>query len=437
MATEVTLPRLGQGMEAGTIVRWLKAEGDAVDRDEPLYELDTEKVTQEVEAGVSGVLLKILAAEGAEIQVGTPICVIGEAGEEIPAASGEAAGDGAAQPEAKDEALAESAEAPAPAPEREPEREAGREAAAAEAQAEEPREDGRAAAAAPSQPSQDAERIKASPLARRIARERDIDLRRVTGTGPDGRIVAEDVERAASAPPWEAKPVPFEAAAEVVPLTSIRRTIARRLSEAWQAPHFAVALSADMRRSIELRERLVERAAEGEPRPTYSDVLTKLVAAALLRHPDVNAHFDGSEIRRFHTANVGIAVAIPQGLVVPVIKGCESLTVPELAVARVDLVARTRSGDLRPEDLEGGTFTISNLGMYGIERFFAVLNPPQVAILAVGAIEERVVAEEGQPVVRPRMEMTLSCDHRGLDGATASEFLRTLKSYLEEPGLAL
>ena len=259
----------------------------------------------------------------------------------------------------------------------------------------------------------------------------------MTGTGPDGRIVAEDVERAAAAPPWEAKPVPVEAAAETIALTSIRRTIARRLSEAWQAPHFAIALSVDMRRAIELRERLVERTEEGEPRPTYSDILTKLAALALLRHPDVNAHYDGSEIHRFRTANLGMAVAIPQGLVVPVIKGCEQLSMPEIAAARADLVARTRSGDLKPDDLEGGTFTISNLGMYGIERFFAVLNPPQVAILAVGAIEDRVVAEEGQPVVRPRMEMTLSCDHRGLDGATASEFLGTLKSYLEEPGLAL
>ena len=462
MATEVTLPRLGQGMESGTIVRWLKSEGDAVDRDEPLYELDTEKVTQEVEAGVSGVLLRILASEGSEIEVGKPICVIGEAGEDIPAASDDVAGDGAtaaeaadnaaaaeardgaAEPEAQDEALAASAEAPAPAPEQEEEREEGREAAAAQAGAEEPGGDGRQAAPAPSRPEgregdrdHEGERLKASPLARRISKERGIDLRRVTGTGPDGRIVAEDVERAAAAPPWEAKPVPLEAAAETIALTSIRRTIARRLSEAWQAPHFAVALSVDMRRAIELRERLVERTEEGEPRPTYSDILTKLAALALLRHPDVNAHYDGSEIHRFRTANLGMAVAIPLGLVVPVIKGCEQLSVPEIAAARADLVARTRSGDLKPDDLEGGTFTISNLGMYGIERFFAVLNPPQVAILAVGAIEDRVVAEEGQPVVRPRMELTLSCDHRGLDGATASEFLGTLKSYLEEPGLAL
>ena len=192
-----------------------------------------------------------------------------------------------------------------------------------------------------------------------------------------------------------------------------------------------------MRRAIELRERLVERTEEGEPRPTYSDILTKLSALALLRHPDVNAHYEGREVHRFRTANVGHGGRDPAGPRRAGDQGLRALTMPEIAAARADLVARTRAGELKPDDLEGGTFTISNLGMYGIERFFAVLNPPQVAILAVGAIEDRVVAEEGQPVVRPRMEMTLSCDHRGVDGATASEFLGTLKSYLEEPGLAL
>jgi pyruvate dehydrogenase E2 component (dihydrolipoamide acetyltransferase) len=430
-------------MESGTIVRWLKAEGDQVDRDEPLYELDTEKVTQEVEAGFSGVVLKILAAEGDEVAVGAPIAVIGEAGESVPDVPAAPASkptepkaeepaeapparpaEAPAEPVAKDEGLAASAEAPAPGPSEGGE--AGREAAAAQAQA----EPVRPAAA-------DGERLKASPLARRIARERGIDLRRVAGTGPDGRIVAEDVERAAAAPAWEAKPIPIEAASETVALTSIRRTIARRLTEAWQAPHFAVAMSADMSRAKELREALLARTREGEARPTFSDVLTKVAALALLRHPDVNAHYAGGEIQRFHTVNVGIAVAVPGGLVVPVIKSCERLSVADIAAARVDIVARTRANQLQPVDLEGGTFTISNLGMYGVERFFAVLNPPQVAILAVGAIEDRVVAEGGQPVVRPRMELTLSCDHRAVDGATASEFLGTLKAYLEEPGLAL
>lgn len=406
MATQVTLPRLGQGMESGTIVRWLKAEGDAVDRDEPLYELDTEKVTQEVEAGVSGVLLRIIAGEGEEIEVGRPICVIGEPGEEAPA------GDDGSAPEAAE---------PAPAA---PERPPAEPVTAAAPETERPRPSG-------------GERLKASPLARRIARERGIELRRVAGTGPDGRIVAEDVERAAAAPAWEQKPVPVTAGSEVVQLTSVRRTIARRLSEAWQAPHFAISMSADMRRTIELRERLVELTPEGEPRPTYSDILTRICAAALLRHPDLNAHFEGDSVRIFRTANVGLAVAIPHGLVVPVIRHVETLSVAGIAAARAELVARTRENRLQPDDLEGGTFTVSNLGMYGVERFFAVLNPPQVAILAVGSIEERAVVVGGEIAVRPQLELTLSCDHRAVDGATASEFLRTLRDLLEEPALAL
>jgi pyruvate dehydrogenase E2 component (dihydrolipoamide acetyltransferase) len=407
MAQEVTLPRLGQGMESGTIVRWLKAEGDTVEQDEPLYELDTEKVTQEVESPVAGVLLRILAQEGEEVPVGKPICVIGAAGEELapeaPSVDGRAEEVPAAEPPVLKIAAARE---PAPEPVHE------------------------LAARAPGRP-------KASPLARRIARERGLDLRRIVGTGPDGRIVADDVERAAAAPPWEAKPVPVEAAAETVPLTSIRRTIARRLTEAWQAPHFAISLSADMRRVIELRETLVARTPEGAVRPTYSDVITKLCAVALLGHRALNAHFEGNEIREFQTVNIGFAVAIPAGLVVPVLRSVEQQSIPELAAARHDLVERTRAGELQPADLEEGTFTISNLGMYGIERFFAVLNPPQVAILAVGAIEERPVVEAGEIAVRPRMELTLSCDHRAVDGATASEFLAALKELLEEPGLAL
>jgi pyruvate dehydrogenase E2 component (dihydrolipoyllysine-residue acetyltransferase) len=418
LPTEVTLPRLGQGMEAGTIVRWLKAEGDSVGRDEPLYELDTEKVTQEVESPVAGVLLKILASEGQEVEVGKPVCVIGEAGEEV-----------SDQPDASDPALEPSAEEAGPAPKQEEHRE-DRQAAAATAGAEPKAEPAPAAVDA-------GERMKASPLARRIAKERALDLRRVVGTGPEGRIVAEDVERAAAAPAWEAKPVAVTEDSETVELTSVRRTIARRLREAWEAPHFAISMSADMRRAIALRETLVERVQEGEARPTFSDVLTKLCALALLRHPALNAHYEGNEVRLFHTVNIGIAVAIPNGLVVPVIRNAEALTIPELAAARAELVERTRASKLRPDDLEGGTFTISNLGMFGVERFFAVLNPPQVAILAVGAIEDRAVVAGGEVVARPRMDLTLSCDHRGVDGATASEFLRTLKELLEEPGLAL
>jgi pyruvate dehydrogenase E2 component (dihydrolipoamide acetyltransferase) len=396
-------------MEAGTIVRWLKSEGDTVEKGEPLYELDTDKVTQEVEAEASGVLLKILAGEGEEIEVGKRIAVIGEQGEEVADAD-----------EAAQEVEEDGQEEGSPGPAREEERERGREAAAKD---EEP-------AADAAQPSRVNGRIKASPLARRIARERNIDLASLAGTGPEGRIVAEDVERAAATPAHATVgAAPLEA--EVVPLTSIRRTIARRLTQAWEAPVFQISMSADMTRAQALRERLRDE------KVTVTDVLTKLSAIALLRHREVNAHFADDELRIFPSAHIGLAVATERGLVVPVIKEAERKSLVQLAVERGQLVERARDAKLTQDDLEGGTFTISNLGMYGVEIFTAVLNPPQAAILAVGAIEEKPVVEDGELVVRPLMAMTLTCDHRAVDGANASEFLRELKTLLEEPGLAL
>ena len=421
MSSQVTLPRLGQGMETGTIVRWLKSEGDSVEKGEALYELDTEKVTQEVEAEASGVLLKILAGEGEEIEVGKAIAVIGEQGEDVPEGEAEDPTE-VSEDDAQEEG--------SPAPERDEERERGREEAPE----------------GPSEPEQSVEstnggRVKASPLARRIARERGIELSALRGTGPEGRIVAEDVERASAAGAVSAAPLAGAQSpsgeVEVVKLNQMRKTIARRMTEAWEAPAFQISMSADMAASIRLREALLAQVKEGGVRPTYSDILTKVVALALMRHRDVNAHFAGDSVKLFPTANIGIAVAIPHGLVVPVIPGCERLTIPEIAAARADIVSRTRAGKLRAEDLDGGTFTISNLGMYGVERFTAVLNPPQAGILAVGAIEERAVVVDGDFEIQPRMDMTLTIDHRSVDGATASEFLATVKSFLEEPGLAL
>jgi pyruvate dehydrogenase E2 component (dihydrolipoamide acetyltransferase) len=412
VAEQVILPRLGQGMESGTIVRWLKSEGDEVAKGEALYELDTDKVTQEVEADAAGVLLKILVDKG-EVPVGTPVAFLGEEGEDVPEVE-------AAPAEAEPAAV--SAGTDPEQRQRAPEPPAGSV----------PTED----AAKPEAAVSDGGRVKASPLARRIARERGIDLTALSGTGPEGRIVAEDVERAdvAGPPKATARAVPT-GEVERVELTSLRRTVARRMSEAWEAPAFQIVMSADMTRAQELRARLVER--HPDERPTVTDVLTKICAAALMRHRDVNALYAGDAIERHPSANVGIAVATDRGLLVPVIPGCEALTVAEIAAARADLVARARDGKLQAADLEGGTFTVSNLGMYGVEQFVAVLNPPQAAILAVGAIEDRAVARDGEPVVRPTMTMTLTCDHRTIDGATAADFLRTVKEYLEEPALAL
>jgi pyruvate dehydrogenase E2 component (dihydrolipoyllysine-residue acetyltransferase) len=413
MATELKLPRLGQGMESGTVVRWLKQEGDRVEKGEPLYEVDTEKVTQEVEADASGVLLKISVEEG-EVPVGQTVAVIGEEGEDVPDA----------EPEVDEEPQEEGSRAPA----RDEERQRGREAEAAvetapvEAQPQSSTTDGR---------------VKASPLARRIARERGIDLAQLRGTGPEGRIVAEDVERADAAPKPAVAPTAVAGEPETEQLTSTRKTIARRLTKAWEAPVFQISMSADMTRAQELRERLVELMREGETKPTVSDLITKASAAALLRHPQVNAHYENETLTRFPTANVGMAVATDRGLLVPVIRSAERLTLAEIAAARADLVERSRSGKLQQTDLEDGTFTVSNLGMYGIEHFVAVLNPPQVAILAVGAIEEKPVVVDGDFDVKPMMSLTLTADHRALDGSVAAEFLGTVRSFLEEPGLAL
>jgi pyruvate dehydrogenase E2 component (dihydrolipoamide acetyltransferase) len=412
MATEIKLPRLGQGMESGTIVKWLKAEGEPVEKGEPLYELDTDKVTQEVEADASGVLLKIAVQEG-EVEVGRTIAVIGEEGEEVSvdSSSNGASAEAAEEAPAKDEAKAK-----------------------AKAKAETATTQGQSLG--PVQ-TRDGGRIKASPLARRIARERGVDLAQIQGTGPDGRIVAEDVERA------EAAPAAAPAVATVAPageievrqLTSVRKTIARRLTQAWQAPVFQLTVSVDMTSSQALVQQL--RELHPDERPTITDVLTRVTASALMRHRDVNAHYVDDEIRIHPSANVGIAVAAPQGLVVPVIRGAERLTIAEIAQARAEVVGRARDNKLRQEDLQDGTFTISNLGMFGVEQFIAVLNPPQVAILAVGATEDRVVVRDGQFAAQPTMTMTLTCDHRAIDGAVGAQFLQTLARSVEQPALAL
>jgi len=411
-------------MEAGTIVRWLKSEGDAVAKGEPLFELDTDKVTQEVEAETEGVLLKIVVSSG-EADVGTTVAVIGSQGEDVSALvqDGNGAAPAAAPPEAEPkEEKTPTAEAPSDTPPQ-------GEPATSEA-----------AAASTVTPPASGERVKASPLARRIARERGLDLSALTGTGPDGRIIAEDVEKAAAAPA-----APIAAAApsaavgevEVVELTSVRRTIARRLTEAWQAPVFQLSVTVDASELVATREQLVELLREGEMKPTVSDILTRLVASALMRHHPVNAHFVDGKIHRYPSANVGIAVATPNGLVVPVIREADRKSIQEIAAVRADLVSRARDGKLKVADLEDGTFTISNLGMYDIEQFIAVLNPPQVAILAVGSIEDRPRVFDGELDIAPTMTMTITCDHRAIDGSEGAEFLRTLKSLVESPALAL
>jgi pyruvate dehydrogenase E2 component (dihydrolipoamide acetyltransferase) len=379
MATEVKLPRLGQGMESGTIVRWLKTEGEQVAKGEPLYELDTDKVTQEVEAESDGVLLKIVVADG-EVDVGTTVGIIGARGEDVSGLLAAPSGNGGAP-------TAPAAQEPAPTTEPEA-AQAEPESAPPEVAAPEP------AAAAPAGPPvrAEGERVKASPLARRIARERGVDLAQVVGTGPEGRVIAEDVEKAAVAPTPAATPAADAAPEfEVVELTSTRKTIARRLTEAWEAPVFQLTVTADATELVATRERMVELLREGETKPTVSDVLTRLVASALVRHRAVNANFVDGRLHRFSAANVGLAVAAPSGLVVPVIRDADRKSVQQIATDRGDLVTRARDGKLKLDDLEGGTFTIS----------------------------------------------TLTCDHRAIDGSEGAEFLSTVKAFVEQPALAL
>jgi pyruvate dehydrogenase E2 component (dihydrolipoamide acetyltransferase) len=398
MANEVKLPRLGQGMEAGTITKWLKSPGEKVEKGEPLFEIDTDKVTQEVESDYAGVLLKITLESG-EAPVGQTIAYIGKEGEQV-------------------------AEAAAPAPA----------APAAKVSETVARRETPAESKVSDTGASNGGRIKASPLARRIARERGVDLASLRGTGPDGRIVAEDVERGEVAKRAAPAAVPT-GDIESVPLTNIRKTIARRLTAAWQAPVFQLTVSADMTRSNELVAR--NRELNPDVRVTVTDLLAKVCAQALMRHRDVNVQYTEDALLKFPMANVGIAVAAPQGLVVPVIRSVERLSLAEVGVARVDVVGRARENKLTAQDLEDGTFTISNLGMYGIEQFVAVINPPQAAILAVGATLDTPVARNGAVEVRPMMAMTLTVDHRAVDGATGADFLRTVKQFVEEPALAL
>jgi pyruvate dehydrogenase E2 component (dihydrolipoamide acetyltransferase) len=431
MATEVKLPRLGQGMESGTIVKWLKSEGETVSKGEPLYELDTDKVTQEVEADSDG-----------EVDVGTTVGIIGAQGEDVSALTDGAQGGNGDAPAAARPAAPDAAEAAS--------QERAEEQAADEQAADEPSQPSDTVSqGAPAEPSEadaaasppvraEGERVKASPLARRIARERGVDLAQIAGTGPEGRVIAEDVEKAALRPAAQAPAaagMPEEP--EVVELTSTRRTIARRLTEAWQAPVFQLTVTADATELLAVRGRLVGLMRQGDAKPTVSDVLTRVVASALMRHPPVNAHFVDGKILRHPAANVGIAVAAPSGLVVPVIRDADRKSVQQIAAGRADVVSRARDGKLQLADLEGGTFTISNLGMYGIEQFVAVLNPPQVAILAVGSIADRPAAADGELVVRPTLTLTLTCDHRAIDGSEGAEFLQDVKAFVESPASAL
>jgi pyruvate dehydrogenase E2 component (dihydrolipoamide acetyltransferase) len=402
------MPQLSPTMETGKLAKWHVKEGDEVRSGDIIAEIETDKATMEVEAVDEGRIGKLLVPEGAEnVPVNQPIAILLEDGEGAssfdtpPAATPHNEVTPAAKGETHD----------------------GSPEHVMNKIAEQIRANGS---------NGHGSRIFASPLARRLARERGIDLASLRGTGPEGRIVAEDVQRGEEAPALVAAPAVTVASA---PLSSIRKTIARRLTEAWTVPAFMLTVSADMTRANELVAR--RRELEPDVRVTVTDLLTRVCAQALVRHPGMNVQYTEDALLSFPNANVGIAVAAPQGLVVPVVHNAEQLSLTQIAEVRADLVTRARGAKLRADDIDGGTFTISNLGMFDVDQFVAVLNPPQASILAVGATRDQAVPVDGELHVLPMMTMTLTCDHRAVDGATGAEFLKTIKAFLEDPGLAL
>ena len=485
MAVPIEMPKLSDTMEEGVLSAWLVDEGEEVSSGDVLAQVETDKATMDLEAFDEGVLLKQLIAEGDAVPIGELIAVIGEEGEDISDLVGEAGGDGAATTEPEPEPDAEEPDEEEPdAEEPESEESADSEPEPAEpeseeSEAEEPTEAapepevGTEPEPAPSGNGQlrdrtpepvpagtDAEgrRIKASPLARRIAQEHDVELAQVEGSGPEGRIVRRDVEawveeqeaapEPAAEPATEPTPEPAveeptyvmpdeEAAYESEDISQMRETIARRLAESkYSAPHYYLTVDIDVEKAVALREDLNELAEEqGRAKISFNDLITKACALSLHDHPYVNAAYrpDEGEIHKHNRVHIGIAVAIDEGLITPVVRNADQKGLSQIARETKELAKRARNRDLEPEEFEGATFTTSNLGMFGIEEFTAIINPPNSAILAIGEIRETPVVEDGEVVPGTRMKVTLSCDHRVVDGAKGAAFLDTVTSYLEEP----
>lgn len=407
----IDMPQLGFDMQEGTLVRWLKQPGDEVKRGESVAEIETDKAVIEIEAFESGTITQLLVEEGATVPVGEPIAVLDT-------------GDGGALPEPK---AVEKTIAPPPA-------------------AVEPMEAPAAAAPAPAPTTTpvaapapaEGLRVKASPLARRLAAEHRVDLHRLTGSGPGGRIVKQDVlqaaETPAGAPPAATVAAPAD---EVVPLTRLRQTIARRLVESkQQVPHFYVTVAIDMDKAMQLRSELKELGDDVGP-VSVNDLVMKAAALALQKHPGVNSSFEGDAIRRHGAVHLGMAVAIEGGLITPVIRDCHAKSLFQIAAEARELAAAARDRSLHPDQYQGNTFTISNLGMFGVEEFSAIINPPAAAILAVSGIIEKPVVRNGELAVGKVMKVTLSADHRATDGAEVALFLQDVKRILENPLLLL
>ncbi|MCY3678671.1 MAG: pyruvate dehydrogenase complex dihydrolipoamide acetyltransferase [Gemmatimonadetes bacterium] len=449
MATRVHMEALSPTMEEGQVVTWLKAEGDPVAQGDILAEIETDKATMELVARGEGVLRKIFVAAGATAPVGDVIAVIGAEDEDI-AALVASAGPAATAPAATAaEPAATGAEPGAragPGPQAERATQAGPATQAVPAAEAEPATQTGAPpalAATPvgTTPAATTGRIKASPVARRLAGELGIDLATVHGSGPNGRVIKRDVEAAAAAAPTVAPAItPALPDTEFVdvPLTQMRKTVARRLAESLgPVPHFFLTVDVDMTRALQARVRVNELLAAQGAKASLNDMVIKAAAVALTHHPECNAWWQGDSIRRFNRVHMGVAVAVPDGLITPVVRDAHAKGLGQISTEIRELAGRAREKRLQPHEYTGSTFSISNLGMFGIEEFTAVINPPEAGIIAVGAIEDRPVVVDGQVVVQPRMRITMSCDHRVIDGAQGARFLATLKSFLEEPAAIL
>ena len=414
------MPQMGYDMQEGTVVRWLKSEGAEVALGEAVAEIETDKAVVEFESVASGVLRKILVSEGTSVAVGQPIAIVGEVGEELPEVVPEAAPlpDGGPT-EAVPEAQPEVQEDGPPAPERE---------------------------------------VRASPVARRLAEEKGIDLTKVAATGPGKRITRDDVLAYEASAATEKVPAPAEAPApeeapvtaaamapaaepvsgEKVPLSRMRQQIARvTASSNQEIPHFYVSAEIDMTEALALRGQLNSGLKEEGIRISVNDLVIKACVAALKKHPKFNARFAGDGIQMNEVMNVGIAMAVDEGLIVPAILDCGNKSLPEIAMASKDLVERSKSGTLHPQEATGGTFSISNLGMFDVSSFVAIIHPTQSAVLAVGAIAKKPVVRDDQVEIADMMTATLSVDHRVADGAEGANFIVEVKRLLENPGLLL
>jgi pyruvate dehydrogenase E2 component (dihydrolipoamide acetyltransferase) len=400
MATKILMPKLSDTMTEGVILKWLKKEGEKVKQGETLVEIESDKADMELEAYDSGILRKIMVPEGGKAEIGAPIAIIAEANEDISALLTDISP--AAQQIPKTETAKDSSKSLPPS--------------------------------SPASSIVADGRVIASPLAKRLAAENKIELRTISGSGPQGRIIKRDVEPLISGK----KTLQFKPAAPIirgghrdVELSLIRKTIAKRMQESKQTvPHFYVTVEIDMEPAIAFREQLNTAT---DSKISFTDILVKAAAMTLMNHPSVNASYMGNTMLQFGEAHVAVAVALDDGLVTPVLRNCEQKTIPQLNTELHDLVERARNRKLKPEEYQGATFTISNLGMFGVEDFVAIINPPEGAILAVGSIVEKPVVQKGQITIGRTMKVTLSSDHRIIDGAIAARFLQDFKKLMENP----